>query len=252
MAPMTCNHAMIFPSIGELGTNAISDPSLSEDPVEKDPVGSFSPAAQTSRRSFETTPSAACANIEQAVVAAENVPDVHLLPPLEGGTAPQELFTSKTGWHAIRSRSGGSLAGPAALPKKRRNRDKQQAPLTHVWGTIIDAYCTGSQSYLSGLGGIAPPVPRSAPSSVVTNSSFPSCSAPPPYHAHNTSSFREPSCPPFQGLSNSAAKLFWCIFCGGTDCRKRACGTTRMAFISFSNGFWQTAQDEQICFKFNG
>ncbi|KAF9222886.1 hypothetical protein BS17DRAFT_707685, partial [Gyrodon lividus] len=49
-----------------------------------------------------------------------------------------------------------------------------------VWGTIIDAYCTGSQSYLSGLGGIAPPAPRSAPSSVATNSSFPSCSAPIP------------------------------------------------------------------------
>ncbi|KAF9226996.1 hypothetical protein BS17DRAFT_813936 [Gyrodon lividus] len=129
MAPTTRNCATIFPSTGELGTDAISDPSLSEDHIEKDPVGSFFPAAQTSRRPFETTPSAACANIEQAAAAAENIPDVRLMPPLEDGTAPQELFTPKTGRPAIRSHSGGSSAGPAAPPKKRRNRDKQQAPL---------------------------------------------------------------------------------------------------------------------------
>ncbi|KAF9218781.1 hypothetical protein BS17DRAFT_863879 [Gyrodon lividus] len=129
MAPTTRNCATIFPSTGELGTDAISDPSLSEDHIEKDPVGSFFPAAQTSRRPFETTPSAARANIEQAAAAAENIPDVRLMPPLEDGTAPQELFTPKTGRPAIRSRSGGSSAGPAAPPKKRRNRDKQQAPL---------------------------------------------------------------------------------------------------------------------------
>ncbi|KAF9222885.1 hypothetical protein BS17DRAFT_161244 [Gyrodon lividus] len=128
MAPTTRNCATVFPSTGELGTDAISDPSLSEDHIEKDLVGSFSPAAQTSRRPFETTPSAACANIEQAAAAAENVPDVRLMPPLEDGTAPQELFTPKTGWPAIRSCSGGSSAGPATPPKKRRNRDKQRAP----------------------------------------------------------------------------------------------------------------------------
>ncbi|KAF9220775.1 hypothetical protein BS17DRAFT_847769 [Gyrodon lividus] len=128
MAPTTCNRATIFPSTGELGTNAISDPSLSDDHIEKDLVGSFSPAAQTSRRPFETTPSVARANIKQAAAAAENVPDVRLMPPSEDGTAPQELFTPKTGWPAIRSHSGGSSAGPAAPPKKRRNRDKQQAP----------------------------------------------------------------------------------------------------------------------------
>ena len=69
------------------------------------------------------------------------------------------------------------------------------------------------------------------------------------------SSFR-PS-PSFQRPANSNGALaprprYRCIFCGSPLCINRACGTTATNFISLTNGTWQTAAGEHVCFRWNG
>lgn len=65
------------------------------------------------------------------------------------------------------------------------------------------------------------------------------------------SSFRASSA---QRPSSASAprSRFRCIFCGSLQCINRSsCGATLTNFLSLSNGVWQTASGEQVCFRFN-
>lgn len=116
-----------------------------------------------------------------------------------------------------------------------------------VWRQILDAYRTNTQHLIPGLAGITPPLPSKVPTST------PAPSGPSTATSSSTSRSFPSSSSQSSNLQNSG---FWqflqCIFCGVPGCRRRACGLTKTAFISFTNGSWQTAQGEQICFRFNG
>ncbi|KAG2336147.1 hypothetical protein BDR05DRAFT_971231, partial [Suillus weaverae] len=45
-----------------------------------------------------------------------------------------------------------------------------------------------------------------------------------------------------------------CIFCGKPDCRGRACGTVKTAFVTFdaATSIFTTSSGEQVCYRFNG
>ncbi|KAG2740384.1 hypothetical protein P692DRAFT_20881257 [Suillus brevipes Sb2] len=45
-----------------------------------------------------------------------------------------------------------------------------------------------------------------------------------------------------------------CIFCGRAECRGRACGTVKTAFVTFdsSTNIFTSSAGEQVCYKFNG
>ena len=107
-----------------------------------------------------------------------------------------------------------------------------------VWDQIIEDART---KHLS-------PLPSSAPaaSGLSVFSSFRSSTK-----GTGDLSFR-PSPSTCPSLAPASRPHFRCIFCGVPSCINCACGTTTTGFMSLSNGTWQTAQGEQICFRFNG
>ncbi|KAG6372084.1 hypothetical protein JVT61DRAFT_8797 [Boletus reticuloceps] len=118
-----------------------------------------------------------------------------------------------------------------------------------VWRQIVDAYHNNTQHLLPGLAVIPPPKATPFLPALSTSSTSSALAA---KSLASSSQTRPIPSQPIPSAHPSSSQLFCCLFCGNPSCRRRACGLTRTAFISFSNNVWQTAQGEQVCFCFNG
>ncbi|KAG1791074.1 uncharacterized protein HD556DRAFT_663696 [Suillus plorans] len=107
-----------------------------------------------------------------------------------------------------------------------------------VWRAIVQEHNTPAlQPSFSSFPAMAR---NSATSSSFQNTSLlastPKVSAPTPFRA-----------------SQAQPSSHKCIFCGKTECRSCACGTTCTSFVSLdSSNVWTTSAGEQVCFRFNG
>ena len=91
-------------------------------------------------------------------------------------------------------------------------------------------------------------VPHSSSSSA--QGALPATTSRPPPKGDPSFRALPPQRPSFPSAPRSR---FRCIFCGSLQCFNRSsCGSTSTNFLTLTNGIWQTATGEQICFRFNG